>query len=395
MKKRIIAIGLAMVMLLGCLAGCASVTCSTSINSDGSGVVSMRFGVTQEALEMAAKTMGDNMAWTDILDESQTVPFTKGGVTYYGSSEQSSFANLVELSKILTNIASSSDAGYTMNFGGLKLTQNPVDKSFELSVKDLYRQDEVNDAVDIMSGGDAARKEALNVLAKGVSVEIAFTFPSPVVQTSGSNMGVAISGNTVTLDAVEMMGAYTFSTSSTAVSNVSGPFSDVPLNAWYCGAVSALAKGGLVNGTGNGQFMPTAAITYSQLCQIIAKAKGLPIGSESSYWAAKAIQSCVSAGYIKSRGDITSANYDVAISREAATSAFMKAIPQSLLVEAVSNPDIPDSASITPEFVFDVTNAYRYGVVKGTGGGTFNPKGILSRAEVCQMLYNIGWASPA
>lgn len=395
MKKRIISICLIGTMILMCLSGCAAIGCSVSINSDGSGIVSMRLGVTQEALELVAKNIDQGASWTDVLDSSQTVPFTKNGVTYYGSNEQYSFSNLGELSQILGGIGSSSDAGAVMNISGITLLQN-ADKSFDLTVKDLCNKKGIEDAVAQLGGGVADRTEQLSELAQAFEMEISFTFPSAVVQTAGTNAGVTVSGNTVTLDAVHMSGTYSFSTSSSAVSNVTGPFSDVALSAWYCKAVSALSQGGLVNGAGNGKFLPTESITYSQLCQIIAKAKGLPTGSdESGYWAAKAIQSCVSERFLASRGDTTPANYDVAISREAATSALMRAVPKSLLVETNPDPVIPDRNDIAPAFLADVLNAYRYGVAKGTGNGVFSPKSSLSRAEVCQLLFNIGWTSPA
>lgn len=48
-------------------------------------------------------------------------------------------------------------------------------------------------------------------------------------------------------------------------------FVDVPEDAWYAEAVNAVAKGGLMNGTGNGCFNPEGELTYGELAAVIAR----------------------------------------------------------------------------------------------------------------------------
>lgn len=174
-----------------------------------------------------------------------------------------------------------------------------------------------------------------------------------------------------------------------------GPYTDVTWDSWYCEAIAALSDGGLINGTGDGAFQPMGAITYSQFSNILAKAKGLNAGAENGYWAYDAIQTCLDQGYIQNLGEITAVNYDVPITREAATAGLMKAIPDALKQLVIETPVIPDEASIAAEYRDYVVDAYRYGVAKGGDGGLFRPQSTLSRAEFCQLLFNAGWTAPA
>lgn len=172
-------------------------------------------------------------------------------------------------------------------------------------------------------------------------------------------------------------------------------YSDVAPDAWYYEAISALSEGGLVNGMGDGTFQPIGTITYSQFCNILSKAKGLDVTTTSDYWAAGAIQACVEQGYIPNLGEILPENYDTPISREVATAGLMEALPDNLKKVAADAPEIPDRADISAEYLDGVLDAYKFGVAKGGEDGSFNPKGTLTRAEFCQLLFNAGWTDPA
>lgn len=172
-------------------------------------------------------------------------------------------------------------------------------------------------------------------------------------------------------------------------------YSDVAPDAWYYKAISSLSEGGLVNGMDDGTFQPMGEITHAQFSNILAKAKGLDAATTSDYWAAGAIQACVKQGYIPDLGKILPENYDTPISREAATAGLMKALPDDLKKEAADAPEIPDRADISAEYLDGVLDAYKFGVAKGGEDGSFNPKGTLTRAEFCQLLFNAGWTDPA
>lgn len=56
---------------------------------------------------------------------------------------------------------------------------------------------------------------------------------------------------------------------------------------------------------------------------------------------------------------------------------------------------IPDAANIAPGYLNDIKVAYKVGICNGVdSAGTFNPKANITRAEVCQLFYNIRWVTP-
>ena len=60
-------------------------------------------------------------------------------------------------------------------------------------------------------------------------------------------------------------------------------FFDVPTVHWACGYVNALAKKGIINGTGNGNFDPESTVTHAQVSKIIASAIGYTNEDASHY----------------------------------------------------------------------------------------------------------------
>jgi hypothetical protein len=119
--------------------------------------------------------------------------------------------------------------------------------------------------------------------------------------------------------------------------------------------------------------------------------------SENGYWAYGSIKSCIQAGYIVDRGEITSANYDVAIPREAAVAAMYKGKQAELFLptNTLTATDIPDYDKISDVYKNDILNAYKYGITAGMDANrTFNPQGQLTRAQVCQLFYNLDWTAP-
>jgi hypothetical protein len=52
-------------------------------------------------------------------------------------------------------------------------------------------------------------------------------------------------------------------------------FSDVPTDAWYCGAVATAVQYGITDGRGNGRFDPSAAITRQEAMLMLQRAAAL------------------------------------------------------------------------------------------------------------------------
>ena len=169
-------------------------------------------------------------------------------------------------------------------------------------------------------------------------------------------------------------------------------FPDVPSTAWYYSAVEYMARKGIVNGYDNGTFGPSDDITVGQFCQILANITNMDTGTGATgWWAEKAVRACLNAGYITDRGEISQETYDLPITREEATAGIFKA--SKLDGEGRFTPElIPDWNEIDPMYQDDILGAYNSGVTSGIDSTyAFSPKSILTRAEVCQLLYNLNW----
>lgn len=56
---------------------------------------------------------------------------------------------------------------------------------------------------------------------------------------------------------------------------------------------------------------------------------------------------------------------------------------------------IPDAEKIDPRYLADIKVAYQVNICHGIdSAGTFAPKSNITRAEVCQLFYNIHWVTP-
>ena len=56
--------------------------------------------------------------------------------------------------------------------------------------------------------------------------------------------------------------------------------------------------------------------------------------------------------------------------------------------------DIPDYDQISPEYQDTIMNAYNFNITDGMKADhTFVPQGTLTRAQVCQLFYNLNWTT--
>lgn len=183
---------------------------------------------------------------------------------------------------------------------------------------------------------------------------------------------------------------------------VESPFTDVKSSDWFSPAVSAMAEGGLVAGVGNNRFSPNENMSIAAFSTIMCRAMGLDTSSSNSYWGYGAVQKSIEAGYIANHGAITPAVYDQPISREEAIAGMTKL--KGITKESPwtwTLADIPDGASISPQYQEAVVKAYNMAICTGVDkDGTFVPKSNLTRAQVAQLFFNvditeareIGWA---
>ena len=399
-----------LVLLCVTFTGCMGTIFEVTINEDCSGTIIVSTGLTEQGIEtLEQMSEGDKYEYETTFDYN--------GKTYYGQTQTQEFANIDELMALLSdNSEMDTDSD---NF----VIEKDKDGNFLFTVSNPEKT--LNAEAMIPSESEPQDEEEMTeeekeALADQFAFILKFKFPYDVVQISGPSNGITIENDTLTLDALSINMAVTpdtvlkFKATKTggtssapeveetpATPVVSAPtFTDVATDAWYHTAVTALAKGGLVAGIGDNKFDPEGTLTIAQFCQLLARAKSRATGTdENGYWAGVAIYECVDMGYINSYGEILPENYDVPITREAAVSAmylasqanFLNATPKGIKLE-----DIPDNDKISEVYKEHIVDAYNYGITNGNDDKlTFNPQGSLTRAQVCQLFYNLDWTEPA
>lgn len=116
-------------------------------------------------------------------------------------------------------------------------------------------------------------------------------------------------------------------------------FTDVPADAWYTGSVTWAAKNNIVNGIGDGKFAPNDLITREQMCTIMDR--------YLTYYA-KA--------------------HNVTVNSSKNTVTFS------------------DQNAISSWAVAAVASCVSYGLIIGTGDGSFQPARTATRAEVATVI---------
>jgi len=424
--RKILGLLLTVVMCCSLFTGCVGNIGEVTIAEDGSGSVKMSIGIEEEAYKAMAEAEGTT------TDSEELVSFEYNGVKYLGQVVESKFKTLEELNTLLTTEDDNGAGGMNVDTGVMTFSKNDNGDIVYVLKADASTGDtsaiekQYSDSLTVEGSASASvemdeeTEKALEEMMKTMAVVFEITFPYNVEKTTGMNTdGIIINGKNLKVDFVKVSedlagkeDTFTFVASNNDSSSIIAPenpkvetpseleapsFIDVPADAWYYKAVINLAAGGLVLGVGDNRFAPQETLTYAQFCQIVARAEGLETGEKNGYWAYKAIESCRNKGYIVDLGAYTSDNYDVAMPREAAVAGMFRAKATEYLAEGkvgsdIRDTDIPDYKDIDDNYKNDVLDAYNCGITNGMDSHrTFNPKGILTRAEVCQLFYNVNW----
>ena len=227
-------------------------------------------------------------------------------------------------------------------------------------------------------------------------------------------------------------------------------YTDVASNAWYYDAVMTLTEGGLLAGYGGGKFGPDDALTRGQVAIIVTRLVGNPIPDDYLNWgngykpyadnatASRAFAAIRLMGLIdRTGGEKLLTEYETSLVKN--SGGLCRSISSSGRFASMwtavydnwraglaagkqinyrtSIEDFPDSAAIhqwidenwelmgdvlylqgytKDEIVEKCENlllcAYNLGMVSGVDtAGTFAPYNSLTRGQVSQMLFNMGW----
>ncbi len=173
-------------------------------------------------------------------------------------------------------------------------------------------------------------------------------------------------------------------------------FKDVPNNHWAFSVINKMSSDGILSGYPDGSFKPDKSITRAEFAKIIVASLNLKsranihfADATDDFWAKEYIDTV--GGYMNyyySDGGVYFHPYDEAV-REDVTMAIVFALNLSdkSYNSSVLN-RFSDKSNISKEREKYIAIAVSEGLVKGNANGTFNPKGKLTRAEVCQLMSN-------
>lgn len=407
MKKKMKMLGIFLVstMIMFILSGCMGLIAEVKINEDGSGTMVAKVGFAKEFFE---STSSD----TDIEDMKE---FEWNGITYYGEVDTQPFNNIDELKEAIEETSDTENNGlkiikYDNGTYRIRINtdeiNNEIQKSQENATENVMNDPETT--VDVDS------KLLEDMIKNSMCVVYSFEFPGEVVIEEGiDKYGVVLNGNKITLDIMKLTPGGYLVFSSKNKNGESAPdyipeiiidkpitaisFSDIKDDDWYEPAVNAMAFSGIINGTGNGKFEPNKELTYAELYQIISKAMNMETGEKNGYWAFKAIENMYNTGIIEYKGAITPENFNKLVDRQHAIRDIYMAgfIQGKFFPDKSIEIEIPDIDKIDENLKEEIINAYRVKITTGIDEEhTFNPTEIITRAEICQLFYNINWVTP-
>lgn len=180
----------------------------------------------------------------------------------------------------------------------------------------------------------------------------------------------------------------------------SNPYTDVESGQWFYEAVRFAHSSGLMNGTTDTTFEPTAPLTRAMMAQILYNLEGRPglenevLGypyadvpgdawyADAVYWARlKDLVSGYSAETFGSNDPVTREQLAAVLYRYAAFRGEDVSAKADLSA-------FPDGSSASGWAAESLGWAVKEGVLSGKDGGRLDPTGTATRAEVAQMFLN-------
>lgn len=182
-----------------------------------------------------------------------------------------------------------------------------------------------------------------------------------------------------------------------AVLELKRTFVDVPANHWASPAIQELAAKLYVQGTSKDKFEPNRAITRAEFTSMLLHSLGLTTRGDVSFadvapsaWYAESISIAYKAGIVSGRS-ATKFEPAAQITREEITVMLMKAyeLKNGKVTVASTDAAFKDMKQVSSWAAASVKGAASLGLVQGQNEGLFAPKGIASRAEATQVIYNL------
>ena len=153
-------------------------------------------------------------------------------------------------------------------------------------------------------------------------------------------------------------------------------FNDVASSAWYADAVKYVTDKGLMNGTDDNQFSPSASTTRGMLMTVLARYAGEDTTGGAT-WYEKGME------WAKAKGVSDGTNPNANITREQLVTMLYRYAGTPAVNGSLS--DFSDAASVSSYAVNAMQWAVANGIVNGSNG-KLNPQNNATRAQVAAIL---------
>ena len=175
-------------------------------------------------------------------------------------------------------------------------------------------------------------------------------------------------------------------------------FTDIEAFPWAKEPIAQLAAKGIVNGDGNGLFLPQNTVSRYEfikmitgVCGIVNQNSKAPFGDlDESHWAYVYVASAFEAGML----DIYSAeifNGAAPITREEIAYVSVNAMLKSGCLEKTVDeiPAFTDTNEMSSYSPSSIATLASLGVINGRNDKSFCPKDYATRAEAAKIVYNV------
>lgn len=172
-------------------------------------------------------------------------------------------------------------------------------------------------------------------------------------------------------------------------------FSDVPDGHWGASSIHALYERGVINGAGNGKFLPDNAVTRAEFSKILmgslfgdyqAADRAAFADVSENDWFCNAVNAAAELGIITGNGDGSFLPNET-VSRQDMAVMLYRALIKSgaeFRAESLGFADDNEISEYAKEAVSLLGGA---GILNGMENGSFHPDGELSRAQAAKALY--------
>ncbi|CAH1202200.1 hypothetical protein PAECIP111891_02041 [Paenibacillus allorhizoplanae] len=172
-------------------------------------------------------------------------------------------------------------------------------------------------------------------------------------------------------------------------------FKDVPNVHWAKNVITELASRHIVTGTSSTDFEPERQITRAEFTALLVRALHLTDNGNSNFsdvsvsdWFYPEVSTAVKSGIVEGKSETTFAP-EASITREEMVAMLMRAYEKQHNYAAVPSVNaFDDEDAVSPWATTYVRNARALHLIEGREGNLFIPKGVGTRAEASQVIYN-------